>query len=238
MHAGFEQRPRQRGCGLLVSAVVALFLYATVGFLDARTTSEDRGQGRPGRKLPGEAKALGPGKLLVASRELRDPNFAETVVLLIDYDKDGAAGLIVNVRVDVPLSGVFGHLNLGLNATRPAFSGGPVARTSALALVRSRSPMTGARAVAPGVHVIATRELLEQTLTTDTDPGQFRVYLGRAGWASGQLERETARGAWHVFAAEAELVFDPDPTTVWRRLIRRTEMQQASTGLPALNSAL
>jgi len=189
------------------------------------------------RTAPGEVKALAPGKLLVASRDLRDPNFAETVVLLIDYDKDGAAGLVVNVRADVPLSGIFGDLNLGVNAARPTFSGGPVARTSALALVRSRSAMTGARTVAPGVHVIATRELLEHTLTTDAAPDQFRVYLGRAGWGPGQLERETERGAWHVFEPEADLVFDPDPTTVWRRLIRRAELLQASEA-PRINSIL
>ena len=32
---------------------------------------------------------LGPGKMLVASRDLPDPNFAKTVVLLIQYDDEG-----------------------------------------------------------------------------------------------------------------------------------------------------
>jgi hypothetical protein len=35
-------------------------------------------------------KDLGAGKLLVASRDLGDPNFAQTVVLLVHYDDDFA----------------------------------------------------------------------------------------------------------------------------------------------------
>src|SRR5436189_3981390 len=38
-------------------------------------------------------KDLSPGKLLVASRDLGDPNFAHTVVLLVHLDEDGVVGL-------------------------------------------------------------------------------------------------------------------------------------------------
>jgi putative transcriptional regulator len=182
----------------------------------------------PTRAWPGQVKALASGKLLVASRDLRDPNFAATVVLLLDYGKDGAAGVIVNVRADVQLSRVFGHLDLGVSATRPAFAGGPVARDTALALVRSRLQVAGARTVAAGINLVAARERLEQELEADASPDRLRVYLGRSGWGPGQLERETVKGAWHVFDAEPDLVFDPDPATVWRRLIRRAELLVAS----------
>jgi putative transcriptional regulator len=190
-------------------------------------TAEARGQSRPGRTLPGEVKSLGSGKLLVASRMLRDPNFVETVVLLIDFDKDGAAGLVVNVQTDVNLSRVFDDVSLGANATLNAFAGGPVARNHALALVRSRPGATGVRTIVPGIDLVSTRERLEETLTSVADRDRFRVYLGRAGWGPGQLERETERGAWHVFDAQADLVFDPHPDTVWRRLIRLVELPQA-----------
>ena len=188
-------------------------------------------QNRLGRTLPGQVKALAAGKLLVAARDLGDPNFAETVVLLFEYNPKGAAGLVVNVRADVPLSSVFGQLNLGVNATRPAFVGGPVSRTSALALLRGPAKATGTRLVATGIHLITTREALEDTLAADASPNRCRVYLGYAGWGTGQLERETETGAWHVFDAEPDLVFDTDPATVWRRLIRRTEFLQARAGL-------
>ncbi len=43
------------------------------------------------------------GKFLVATRNLIDPRFQETVVLLIDYSSKGATGLIINRPTDVPL---------------------------------------------------------------------------------------------------------------------------------------
>ena len=217
-----EPRSQRHGWKLFVSALVTAFVA-----LALTVTADVSVQRLPGRTLPGEVKGLAPGKLLVASRALRDPNFAETVVLLIDYDTDGAAGLIGNVQTDVSLSRVFDDVSLGANATLKSFAGGPVARDHALALVRSRPGVTGVRTIVPGIDLVSTRERLEQTLTSAADSDRFRVYLGRAGWGAGQLERETERGAWHVFEAQADLVFDPQPDSVWRRLILRVELPQA-----------
>ena len=41
------------------------------------------------------------GQLLVAAPSLRDPNFSETVIFMIDHDQDGAFGLIINRRIGV-----------------------------------------------------------------------------------------------------------------------------------------
>ena len=49
---------------------------------------------------------LSKGKFLVASKELRDPNFFETVVLLLEYDSKGAMGLVINRPTTVKLSKV------------------------------------------------------------------------------------------------------------------------------------
>jgi putative transcriptional regulator len=212
---------------------VALYMSVAAGVagqdlnVAVRAASEELGQLRPGLAPPTQVKALAAGKLLVASRILRDPNFAERVVLLTDYDKNGAAGLVINVRTDIRLARAFEHLSLGANAARTVFAGGPVSSSSAVILIRSRPGMTGVRTVAPGVDVISTRERLEETLTSEMESDRFRVYLGRAGWGPGQLEREAQLGAWHVFAADADLVFDAEPATLWRRLIRRTEFQMA-----------
>ncbi len=49
---------------------------------------------------------MGVGKILVASRNLGDPSFAGTVILLVQYDGKGVVGLVLNRRTDVPLSRV------------------------------------------------------------------------------------------------------------------------------------
>src|ERR1022692_3641970 len=90
---------------------------------------------------------LGAGKLLVASRDLPDPNFAKTVVLLVQYDEDGVVGLILNRRSKVPISRVLDEVAGAKERPDPVYAGGPVGRTEVLALVRSRRPLGDAKRV-------------------------------------------------------------------------------------------
>src|ERR1051326_73698 len=69
--------------------------------------------------------------------QLADPNFAESVVLIVHYDSDkGAAGLILNRRSNVPISKVLPQVK-GAKED-PVFEGGPVETATAQALVRSK----------------------------------------------------------------------------------------------------
>src|SRR5258708_19758069 len=78
------------------------------------------------------------GKFLVASRGLGDPNFAGTVVLLLKFDEEeGALGIIVNRRTDVPLSRVFENIKTAKDRTDAVYIGGPVNPASVLPLLQS-----------------------------------------------------------------------------------------------------
>ena len=46
------------------------------------------------------------GMLLVATPALLDPNFADTVVLLLDVDENGALGVVLNRPTAVPVAEV------------------------------------------------------------------------------------------------------------------------------------
>ncbi len=177
---------------------------------------------------PAQESELAAGKFLVASRALGDPNFSEAVILLLRYDEDqGAMGLIVNRRSDIPLSKVFEDLKQAKGRTDLAYLGGPVETDNVLALLKSSDAPEDAPKVFGNVYLISNKELLEKTLADKADPSVFHVYLGYAGWSAGQLERELQVGAWHVMSPDAASVFDADPDSVWQRLIRRTELRIA-----------
>jgi putative transcriptional regulator len=46
------------------------------------------------------------------------------------------------------------------------------------------------------------------------------VFGGYAGWSPGQLDDEMKRKAWLVHPATPELIFDSQPETLWRRILR------------------
>ena len=176
---------------------------------------------------PSAAKELAAGKLLVAARGLRDPNFSETVILLAEHSEESAMGLVLNRRTEVSVARLFPNLQEAQGQTAAVYLGGPVSPDGVLALLRSTTPAADSRRVKDDVHVVTTRQDLEAQIAAGADARRFRVYVGYAGWGPGQLERETLQGSWHVFTADTATIFDPEPDSLWQRQLRRTEERVA-----------
>src|SRR5215469_15585772 len=173
------------------------------------------------------AKDLAAGRLLVASRDLADPNFAKTVVLLVHYDAHGVVGVILNRRTDVPLSQVLEDLKPAKERSDRVYVGGPVETPLVLALFQSPAKIDGAEQVFSGVYLISSMALFEKTISAKPDPGVFHVYVGYAGWTADQLRREVELGAWFIFPEDASTVFNSDPDSLWSQMIGKTELQLA-----------
>jgi putative AlgH/UPF0301 family transcriptional regulator len=174
-----------------------------------------------------DADNLGAGKVLVASRNLGDPQFAKTVILLVRSDAQGVLGLVLNHRTDVPLSRVLEKLKAAKDRSDPVYVGGPVELPAVFALFHAPAKLEGAERVFDGVYLITAKTLLEKTMSSRPDPGVFHVYLGYTGWSPEQLRQEVELGAWFIFQPETSAVFNADPDSLWLKMIRRTEMQFA-----------
>jgi putative transcriptional regulator len=163
------------------------------------------------------------GRLLVATPKLEDPNFARSVVLLLDYDEDGALGVIISRPTTVPVAEVLPAWSDLVTGPDVLFSGGPVATDSALAVAvldgtdEDETPV-GWRPLYPGAGLVdldAPPELLSGVLTG------MRVFAGYAGWGPGQLETEIERDDWIIAGSEVDDVFDDDAPTMWSRVLDR-----------------
>ena len=167
---------------------------------------------------------LAPGRILVATEECHDPDFAQSVILLVDYQEQGGVlGLMINRRTKVELARLFPELpSSAKNRTDAVYAGGPVT-LSVIGLERSRAKVEKADLVFGEVYSITDKDVLEQTASSGKPPDSFRVYVGYAGWTGPQLRGEVDRGFWHVVHGDANLIFDPHPETIWDRLNRRTQ---------------
>jgi len=173
------------------------------------------------------AEDLAAGKVLIAEPDMPDPRFAHTVILLVQHGADGAMGLIVNRQTKLPLSKVLEGLQGAKNLQDPAYLGGPVEMESVLVMMRSGEKLSEAKQVLPDVYLIASKAAVEKALSGRPDPARFRAYMGYAGWGPKQLEHEMDLEAWFILRGEAAMVFDPDPDTLWSRLIRKAKAQIA-----------
>ncbi len=172
----------------------------------------------PGDFLPiqfSNAASLGAGKVLVASRNLGDPHFAKTVILLVRYDAQGVLGLVLNHRTDIPLSRALESLKAAKDRSDPVYLGGPLESAAVFGLYQSPAKPAGAEHVFGGIYLINSKTLFEQTMSAQPKPDVFHVYLGYAGWTQDQLRQEVELGAWFIFPADAGTVFNADPDALW-----------------------
>ncbi len=172
---------------------------------------------------------LAAGKFLVASQDLGDPNFAQTVVLLVQYDEEAVLGIVVNRPSQVRLSRLSEKLAAAKGHSELVYEGGPVGKGGILALVRSSTKLEDATRVIGDVYLVSSKAGLEKSIAAATEAAPIRVYTGYAGWTGPQLEHEVDLGAWYIFRGDASLLFDADPESVWPKLIRKTEQRVAST---------
>jgi hypothetical protein len=111
----------------------------------------------PAIPLPVQSKnpeLLGVGKILVASRSLGDPYFAQTVILLVQFDAGGVVGLILNRRTELPVSRVLGDYQAAKDRSDPVYFGGPVDSQQIRALRKSPANLDGATQICHGVYLI------------------------------------------------------------------------------------
>lgn len=159
------------------------------------------------------------GRLVVATPTLADPNFAHTVVLVLEHGAQGALGVVLN-RPSV-LDAAAALPIWAAQAVQPAvlFIGGPVQAGEALiGLAREgmSPPGTAVATIVPGVEAV----------DLGTDPpveplAGVRLFTGYSGWDAGQLDAEIAAGGWFVVQAQAEDVFTAEPDGLWRGVLAR-----------------
>jgi putative transcriptional regulator len=158
--------------------------------------------------------------LLLSMPQLQDPNFAKTVVLLCEYNPDGAFGVVLNrptdmsaismVRLDPPVTD---------GNDMPLYIGGPVEPQRGWILL-GEEPETEFKTIRDGLYLSTSPTLLRQVLETRPAP-RARVLAGYAGWGPGQLDEELAQSAWLMSDIDLDLIFDIRPAAMWETAIRR-----------------
>jgi putative transcriptional regulator len=155
------------------------------------------------------------GHLLAAVPELRDPNFARSVVLLVQHNEEGAFGLVINRPTDARLRDVWNQVSEApCRREDKLHVGGPV-EGPLMALHQHQT--CSEKIVIPDVHFCSGRDHLEQLVAED---GPVKFFAGFAGWGSGQLEGEMSENSWLILPARPAMVFSNDPS-LWEEIVRQ-----------------
>ncbi|MCC6777749.1 MAG: YqgE/AlgH family protein [Hyphomicrobiales bacterium] len=191
--------------------------------------------------LPAQSPSSLAGQLLIAAPSISDPRFAQTVILMVRHDRNGAFGLVINRPAgEQPLARLLksmgdkredgGSEDLG---NVQIYAGGPVQPELGFVLhssdyklpdttdIDGRIAMTGNREI---LRAIAARARDARGTSDAPGPQHSLIAFGYAGWGAGQLEGELARRSWVTAPADPRLVFEEPREKVWEiATARRTQ---------------
>jgi putative transcriptional regulator len=153
--------------------------------------------------------------LIIARGDLPDPNFADSVVLVMNNLGPGPVGIIINRPMQIPVSRLFPDLDRLAQVRDKVYFGGPVDFGSVWFLFRAATPPEHAIKACDGVYLSADRQLLLKLLGRNKPMDSLRIFLGHAGWAPGQLEAEIERSDWTAKPAEMEAIFSRKSEHPW-----------------------
>jgi len=158
------------------------------------------------------------GQLLVASPEIGDPRFHHAVILVVQQNKEGALGIVINRPLgEVSLASLLdaiGKSDPGVTGNVRIYAGGPVQPMIGF-IVHSGEYRRSATVDIDGrVAMTASAEILRD-IGHHNGPKKFLAAFGYTGWGPGQLEDELAQGAWFTEPENPKLVFDDDREKLW-----------------------
>ena len=167
------------------------------------------------------------GQLLVATPEMKDPRFAESVIYMVKHDAEGAMGLIINKPlakglIDDLLKSSGGEAK-GSQKNIVIHYGGPVGQRQGFLLHTDDHTIDSTTKVSNGIAMTADVKMLD-ALAGGKGPRQSLFMLGYAGWAPGQLEMELKTNSWFVLPGDKALIFGADADKKWRQAMDKRQI--------------
>ena len=167
------------------------------------------------------------GQLLVATPDMRDPRFVETVIYMVKHSADGAMGIVINRPIgkgpiEDLLKGV-GADSKGAKGEIVIHYGGPVSPEAGFILHSDEVLLDNSTKVKDGIAMTSDVKLIE-AISRGKGPRQSLLALGYAGWAPGQLEEELKANAWFVVSADKAFLFGKDAEKKWRQALDKRKI--------------
>jgi putative transcriptional regulator len=198
--------------------------------------------------------------VLVSSPMLEDDCFQQAVILIVEYNKHGAIGFILNKPKPIALNSVVKNTQFHIPDFIPTWFGGPVSLNSGIVLADqtlAKSSVEDATIVQNAVSLSSNNEAIQQLVNhaetfsqelqrlghnahnhIDTALYPYRFVVGYSGWGPGQLEAEIRRGSWLEVTMDLELVFRTPWDQMWDRATQHMGVKASAfttTAQPLLN---
>lgn len=165
------------------------------------------------------AQDLSQPVILVASAQLDDTPFEQSVVIAVPLANGTHFGFIINKPTKVKLDALFPDDAAARNVQDPVYLGGPKLFPGVFALT-ANAP-TNAALVVPlvsGVVAVLDGSTIDRII--QNTPNDARYFVGAVVWDAGELEEQVSSEAWQVRPADAGVLLRARTPGLWNALRR------------------
>jgi len=168
-------------------------------------------------------------KILVAMPALKDGYFDKSVVLLCEYNTEGAMGFVLNSPSTTLVHELLGELGLESETrqNQPIMIGGPV--QPELCWVVHTPDYAGKSTTTLGANLSlsAAQEVLT-SIGNGHGPREFMLGVGYSGWGPGQLDNEIEQEAWWLADLDPLAVMRYECETRWDKVMHQLGLKNGS----------
>jgi len=158
---------------------------------------------------------------LIATERMKDNRFEKTVIVMLESDKNGAWGLVINKHLGtMPIALL---IDPSLNTTKereklykidiPIFWGGPV-DVKEIFILHSTEYKSDSTKNYGNISISQDYNILFD-IAENKGPKNSLVIFGYSGWGSGQLEGEMERDHWILSDIDLNIIFDEESNAKW-----------------------
>ena len=195
-----------------------LLLTITIGlFINSDHTFSES----PKNYLKGKFYSSVKNHFLIATKKMNDNRFGETVIIMLESDKNGAWGLTINKPLGTMPIALLIDPSLNTSEEReelfkinvPIFWGGPVDPKEIFILHSSEYKSESTKKYEK-ISISQDYNILLD-IATNKGPEKSLVILGYSGWGSGQLEGEMERDHWILSELNLDIIFEKESIKKW-----------------------
>ena len=165
---------------------------------------------------------------LVATKKMTGDRFSKTVIIILESNKDGAWGLVINKPIGlIPIALLIDpSFNTSIEKEElysvkiQVFWGGPV-DVRKIFILHSKEYKSDTTNNYGSISISQDYNILFD-IAKNKGPEQSLVILGYSGWGSGQLEGEMERDHWILSDIDLEIIFDAETNKKWDKAIKNS----------------
>jgi putative transcriptional regulator len=173
------------------------------------------------------------GSLIIAKPFWRDETYKRAVILLLEHDGNGSAGLIINKPSTLTVYDALPDLNI----LQPLYFGG-VSEIKTVSYIHCNHKVSGAIPIGGGLYWGGDfGEVADMLRKKQMDVKHIKFCAGFVHWTKGQLVKEIQKDQWWIDEIDTSEVFLTPPDDLWAyKLVSTGHLYGLLNNIPDPNS--